>query len=66
MVVQQKIEVAGEIARAAPPVAVVGASIAGVPMNTIVLVLTMIYLVLQIAFLLYKWVRAMRGKDVEQ
>lgn len=58
--VHQKIEVAAEVARATPPVAVAGASLAGVPLNTIVLVLTIAYLVLQIGYLLFKWVREWR------
>lgn len=47
-------------AKAAPPVAVSGAMIAGVQMADIVLWLTMIYLVVQIGYLGWKWIREWR------
>lgn len=49
--------VSAAAAKAAPPVGVSVATIAGVPMSDIVLWMTAIYLVLQIAYLLWKWVR---------
>lgn len=50
-----KHEVSSEIARAAPPTAVIGASVAGVPLNDIILWATLVYLVLQIVFLARRW-----------
>lgn len=47
--------VAAAAAKAAPPTAVSGAMIAGVPMSDIVLWLTAAYLVLQISYLAWKW-----------
>lgn len=47
--------VAAAAAKAAPPVAVSGAMIAGVPMSEIVLWLTALYLVVQICYLSWKW-----------
>lgn len=50
-----KHEVSGELAKAAPPTVVVGASVAGVSLNDIILWATLIYLVLQIGFLARRW-----------
>lgn len=47
-------------AKAAPPVAVSGAMIAGVQMADIVLWLTMVYLVIQIGYLGWKWISEWR------
>lgn len=54
---QQKADIATEAAKASPPVAVAGATIAGMPINDLVLWATLVYLVLQIGFLLYRWGR---------
>jgi hypothetical protein len=60
----QKTEIVAEAIRATPPVAVAGATVAGVPLNEIVLWLTIVYLVLQIGFLAWKWLNAhRRGKE---
>jgi len=48
-------ELTAEALRAAPPVTVAGATIAGVPLNDLILWATLLYLVLQIGFLLYRW-----------
>jgi hypothetical protein len=55
LTMQQKADIATEAAKASPPVAVAGATIAGMPINDLVLWVTLIYLVLQIGFLLYRW-----------
>jgi hypothetical protein len=52
---QQKSDLIAEGAKAAPPVTVVGATVAGVQVNDLILWATLIYLVLQIGFLLYRW-----------
>lgn len=59
-------EIATEGAKAAPPVAVVTADIAhGWSMNDTVLTLTIVYLVLQIGWLLWRWYRAANGQAVK-
>lgn len=54
---EQKADIAAETAKAAPPVTVVGATVFGVTINDLILWATLIYLVLQIGFLLYRWQR---------
>jgi hypothetical protein len=66
LTIQQKTDIASEVAKAAPPVAVTGATVAGVTVNDMILWTTLIYLVLQIAFLLYRWGRLHFGKDKGQ
>lgn len=43
--------------KAAPPVTVAAATLAGMPVSDLVLWATLIYIVLQAAFLLYRWWR---------
>jgi hypothetical protein len=57
LTLQQKADVATEAAKAAPPVTIVGATIAGMQVNDLILWATLVYLVLQIGFLLYRWGR---------
>ena len=57
LTMQQKADLATETAKASPPVAVAGATVAGMPINDLVLWVTLIYLALQIGFLLYRWSR---------
>jgi hypothetical protein len=52
-----KSDVAAEAAKAAPPITVAGATVAGVQVNDLILWATLIYLVLQIGFLLFRWQR---------
>lgn len=52
--------VGSAVAKAAPPVAVAGSVVAGASLDRIVLVLTAIYLVGQISYLGWKWVREWR------
>lgn len=54
---QQKADLAAEAAKAAPPITVAGATVAGVQINDLILWATLLYLVLQIGFLLYRWQR---------
>lgn len=49
--------VVGATAKAAPPVGVSTAYLAGVPVSDFVLWLTAVYLLLQISYLLWKWRR---------
>jgi hypothetical protein len=52
---EQKSDIISETAKAAPPVTVAGATVAGMQVNDLILWATLIYIVLQIAFLLYRW-----------
>ena len=65
LTMQQKTDIAAEAAKATPPVTVAGATLAGVTVNELILWATLIYLVLQIAFLLYRWGRIHFGKKDE-
>lgn len=65
---QQKADIASEAAKASPPVAVAGATMAGIQVNDLILWATLIYIVLQIGFLLYRWQRlhfARKAEDAE-
>jgi hypothetical protein len=55
LTMQQKADIATEAAKASPPVAVAGATVAGIQVNDLILWSTLVYVVLQIAFLLYRW-----------
>jgi hypothetical protein len=59
---QQKIDVAAEALKATPPVTVASATLAGVSLNDVVLLATLIYIVLQASFLLYRWWRMHTGQ----
>ena len=63
---QQKSDLVAEAAKAAPPVTVAGATIAGVQVNDLILWATLVYLVLQIAFLLYRWHKMHTGNEKDQ
>jgi hypothetical protein len=52
--------------RASPAVAVATPALLGADLNSVVLVLTGLYILLQIGFLLHKWVRMSRGKSAPQ
>lgn len=65
LTMQQKADIASEAAKAAPPVTVAGATLVGVTVNELILWATLIYLVLQIGFLLYRWHRLHFHKDEE-
>lgn len=65
---QQKADIASEAAKVSPPVAVAGATVAGIQVNNLILWATLIYIVLQIGFLLYRWQRlhfARKAEDAE-
>jgi hypothetical protein len=64
--VEQKADIASEAAKAAPPVTVAGATVAGLPVNDLILWATLIYLVLQIGFLLYRWQRLYFSRKVDE
>jgi hypothetical protein len=68
LTMQQKADIASEAAKASPPVAVAGATVAGIQVNELILWATLIYIVLQIGFLLYRWQRlhfARKAEDAE-
>ena len=59
-------DLAIEGAKATPPIAVVGTSIAqGWTINHAVAALTIVYLLLQIGWQLWRWRRAAQGKEVK-
>lgn len=61
-----KNELAGEIgaasAKAAPPLAVAGASVSGWGVQEWMYAATFVYVVAQLAYLLWKWHREWRGR----
>lgn len=63
---QQKSDLVSEATKAAPPVTVVGATVAGVQVNDLILWATLVYLVLQIVFLLYRWHKMHMTSDKDQ
>jgi hypothetical protein len=64
--IEQKSDIASEAAKAAPPVTVAGATIAGIQVNDLILWATLVYVVLQIAFLLYRWHKMHTAKNGER
>ena len=66
LAMQQKADLAAEAAKAAPPITVAGATVAGVQVNELILWATLLYLVLQIGFLLYRWQRLHFGARQNQ
>lgn len=48
---------AAESLKAAPPVTVAAATLAGMPVSDLVLWATLVYIVMQAAFLAYRWWR---------
>lgn len=54
--------VSSSVARSLPPVGVVGATVAGVPLDAWVLILTAMYIVLQSAYLVWRWLREARRR----
>ena len=65
LTMQQKADIASEAAKASPPVAVAGATVAGIQVNDLILWATLIYIVLQIGFLLYRWQRLHFARKAE-
>ena len=66
LTLEQKSDIVTEVTIAAPPVTVAGATIAGMQVNDMILWATLLYLVLQIGFLLYRWGRLhFFGRDGE-
>lgn len=49
--------------KTAPPVTVTAAVVSGVTLNTVVVLLTAVYLVAQIGYLVWKWRREARRKE---
>jgi hypothetical protein len=63
MAAPQKLADAGtEAVKASPPIAVLGATVYGMTLQDWVFVLTLIYLVIQIGWLLWKWWKAFSTK----
>jgi hypothetical protein len=56
-----KPELVNEGIKSAPPVAVAGLTVAGMTLNDVVLLVTIVYLVVQISYILYKWWRLHKG-----
>lgn len=55
--VSQKIDVAAEAAKASFPVGVSLATLGGLTLHDLVMLATLVYIVLQAAYLLWKWYR---------
>jgi hypothetical protein len=53
----QRKEVAAESLRATPAVATAGVTAGGVTLHDWVLIVTLVYIILQIAYLLFRWLR---------
>lgn len=58
---QHRAEAAVEAIKSAPAAAVATAGMAGVTLNDAVLIATLIYVVLQIGYLAFKWIRCVRA-----
>jgi disulfide bond formation protein DsbB len=54
--------IAHELAKATPPVSVALATLFGMSLQDWVLVATLVYIVLQAGFLIYRWYRMFRGE----
>jgi hypothetical protein len=65
LTMQQKADLTAEAMKAAPPVTVAGATVAGIQVNDLILWATLVYVVLQIAFLLYRWHKMHTAKKGE-
>jgi hypothetical protein len=59
---QQQTEVIDQAARVAPAAVVAGLTFLGYSLNDIVLFATLVYVLLQISFLLYKWWKIATGR----
>jgi hypothetical protein len=57
MDVQTRTDIVTEALRLAPPAAVGGLTIAGVTLSDLVLLVTLVYTVLALGFMLHKWYR---------
>jgi hypothetical protein len=55
-------ETVSQAMRASPAVAVAAPTLLGADLNSFVLILTAVYILLQIGFLLHRWVRMSRSK----
>jgi hypothetical protein len=53
----QRQEVAAESLRAVPAIAAAGFTVGGVTLQDWVLIVTLVYIILQIAYLLFRWLR---------
>lgn len=64
---QSKADIVQEAAKATPPAVVAGMTVAGYTLNDIVLLVTLLYVLLQISFLIFKWwqvaTKAQKGGD---
>ena len=55
-------EAAIAVGKASPGLAVTGAMLAGIPLETWVAIATLVYLLVQISYSTWKWVREMKAK----
>ncbi|PHV09630.1 hypothetical protein [Chitinimonas sp. BJB300] len=56
-------DAATELAKAAPPISVGAFTLSGITINEWVALTTLVYVVLQAVFLIYRWRRLARGQD---
>lgn len=61
-----KSELTTETLKATPPITVAGLSVAGVSLNDIVLIATLVYVLLQIGFLAHRWYRLLKKNTGEK
>jgi len=59
-------ETVSQAMRASPAVAVAAPTLLGADLNSFVLILTAVYILLQIGFLLHRWVRMSRRKRLSE
>lgn len=64
VIAHQGSDIAAAAGKSSPAVAVSAAALAGVPLEQWAIILTIIYLVLQIAYLGWKWLRELRAKKI--
>lgn len=61
---EQKFDIVTETAKAAPPVVITAAStVLGFTLNELVAIATLIYIGVQVGWLIWKWYRAAKNKD---
>ena len=62
---EQKSDVITEAAKAAPPIAITAVTVGGITINEWVAIATLIYIVLQSGWLVWKWYHAIKDKKNE-
>jgi uncharacterized membrane protein len=66
MTPEQKSDVLTEAVKAAPPIAITTAAVGGLTLNEWVALATLLYIVLQSGWLVWKWYHAIKDKKNEK